>query len=99
MKYCSLIKYRETEFNENDNQGILIIQKYYLIIIKMQDNEKAEQIGKIILNCIDKAEIKKKNNINIEFIDNDKKKYNLEAKFGSEQDARKFLNEINKKNH
>ena len=99
VKYCSLIKYRETEFNENDNQGILIIQKYYLIIIKMQDNEKAEQIDKIILNCIDKAEIKKKNNINIEFIDNDKKKYNLEAKFGSEQDARKFLNEINKKNH
>jgi len=97
VKYCSLIKYRETEFNENDNQGILIIQKYYLIIIKMKDSEKAEQIDKIILNFIDKAEIKKKNNINIVFIDNNKKKYNLEAKFGSEQDARKILNEINKK--
>ena len=63
----------------------------------MKDSEKAEQIDKIILNFIDKAEIKKKNNINIVFIDNNKKKYNLEAKFGSEQDARKILNEINKK--
>ena len=35
-RYCTLINYGENDFNENDNQGIIIIQKHFLIIIKMQ---------------------------------------------------------------
>ena len=97
VKNCSLIKYKENEFNENDNKGMLVIQKYYFIILKMQDNdEKAEQIDKIIINFIDKVELKKKNFINIDFIDAEKKKFNLYVKFNLEQDAKKLLNEINK---
>ena len=95
VKYCSLVKYQKTEYDENDNQGILVIQKYYLLILKMKDND-AEQIDKIILNFVEKAEIKKKNHIIIDFIDNEKKKFSLEAKFGLEQDAKKFVTEINK---
>ena len=96
VKYCSLIKYRETDFNENDNQGMLIIQKYYLLILKFINNEKVEQIDKLNLNFIQKAEIKRKNNINMDIIDDNEKKFNLYVKFGVEQDAKKFLNEINK---
>ena len=97
VKNCLLIKYKENEFNENDNKGMLVIQKYYFIILKMQDNdEKAEQIDKIIINFIDKVELKKKNFINIDFIDAEKKKFNLYVKFNLEQDAKKLLNEINK---
>ena len=97
VKNCTLIKYKENEFNENDNKGMLVIQKYYFIILKIQDNdEKAEQIDKIIINFIDKVELKKKNYINIDFIDAEKKKFNLYVKFDLEQDAKKLLNEINK---
>ena len=96
VKYCSIIKYRDNEYNENEIQGILVIQKYYLIIIKIHDNDKAEQIDKVILSFIDKAEIRKKNYINIDFIDNENEKFSLYVKFQLEQDAKKFLNEINK---
>ena len=96
VKYCSLVKYRKNRYDENNSQGVLVMQKYYLLILKMQDNEKAEQIDKIILNFVEKAEIKKKNHLIIDFIDNEKKKFSLEVKFGLEQDAKKFLSEINK---
>ena len=96
VKYCSIIKYRDNEYNENEIQGILVIQKYYLIIIKIHDNDKAEQIDKVFLSFIDKAEIRKKNYINIDFIDNENEKFSLYVKFQLEQDAKKFLNEINK---
>ena len=96
VKYCSLLKYGNNEYNEDDNQGILIIKKYFLIIIKMQGNEKAEQVDKIIITFIEKAEIKKKNYLNIDFIDNDKNKFSLYVKFELEQDAKKFLIELNK---
>jgi hypothetical protein len=96
VKYCSLIKYKGNDFNENDNKGILIIQKYYLIIIKIQGTEKAEQIDKIAIKYVDKIEIKK-NNIIIEFIDKNQEKFDLCVKFDLEQEAKKFLCEINKK--
>jgi hypothetical protein len=96
VKYCSLIKYKGNDFNENDNKGILIIQKYYLIIIKIQGTEKAEQIDKIAIKYVDKIEIKK-NNIIIEFIDKNQEKLDLCVKFDLEQEAKKFLCEINKK--
>ena len=96
VKYCSLIKYRNIEYKENDNQGMLVIQKYFLLIIKVQDNEKAEQIDKIMINLIENVEIKKKNYVLIDFVDNEKEKFSLYIRFGLEQDAKKFYNEINK---
>ena len=96
VKYCSLIKYRNIEYKENDNQGMLVIQKYFLLIIKVQDNEKAEQIDKIMINFIENVEIKKKNYVLIDFVDNEKEKFSLYIRFGLEQDAKKFYNEINK---
>ena len=96
VKYCSLIKYRNIEYEENDNQGMLVIQKYFLLIIKVQGNEKAEQIDKIMINFIENVEIKKKNYVLIDFVDNEKEKFSLYIRFGLEQDAKKFYNEINK---
>ena len=96
VKYCTLIKYKDNEYNEKDNQGMLVIQKFYLLILKIYNNEKGEQIDKIMLTFIENAEIKKKNYINIDFVDNEKKKFSLNIKFGLEQDAKKFLYEINK---
>ena len=96
VKYCSLIKYKGNDFSENDNKGILIIQKYYLIIIKIQGTEKAEQIDKIAIKYVDKIEIKK-NNIIIEFIDKNQEKFDLCVKFDLEKEAKIFLCEINKK--
>ena len=96
VKYCSLIKYKGNDFSENDNKGILIIQKYYLIIIKIQGTEKAEQIDKIAIKYVDKIEIKK-NNIIIEFIDKNQEKFDLYVKFDLGKEAKIFLCEINKK--
>ena len=96
VKYCSLIKYRNNEYKENDNQGILILQKYYLLIIKIQDNENAEQIDKLLVNTIENVEIKKKNHLIIDFAYKEKEKFSLYVKFGLEQDAKKFFTEINK---
>ena len=96
VKYCTLIKYKDNEFKENDNQGVLVIQKCYLLILKILNNEKGEQIDKTMLTFIENTEIKKKCYINIDFIGNEKQKFSLYVKFGSEQDAKKFLNEINK---
>ena len=96
VKYCSLIKYRNIEYEENDNQGMLVIQKYFLLIIKVQGNEKAEQIDKIMINFIENVEIKKKNYVLIDFVDNEKEKFSLYVRFSLEQDAKKFSNEINK---
>ena len=50
----------------------------------------AEQIDKILINYVDKVEIKKKNNLIIEFIDKNKEKYDLYVKFNLEEDAKKF---------
>ena len=96
VKYCNLIKYKDKEFKENDNQGLLVIQKYDLLILKINCNEKGEQIDKIMLTFFEKAELKKKNYVNVDFVDNEKEKFSLYVKFGLEQDAKKFLNEINK---
>ncbi len=95
-RYCTLINYGENDFNENDNQGIIIIQKHFLIIIKMQGYD-AEQIDKILINYVDKVEIKKKNNLIIEFIDKNKEKFDLNVKFNLEEDAKRILCEINNK--
>ena len=99
VKYCNLIKYRESQYNENDNKGMLVIQNYYLVILKVQNYEKAEQIDKIMLKFIENAEIKKKNNIIINFIDNDNKNetFSLSVAFSTELEAKKFLKEINTK--
>ena len=96
VKYCNLIKYKDKEFKENDNQGLLVIQKYDLLILKINCNEKGEQIDKIMLTFFEKAELKKKNFVNVDFVDNEKEKFSLYVKFALEQDAKKFLNEINK---
>ena len=96
VKYCNLIKYGNIEYEENDNKGMVIIQKYYLMILKFQDDENAEQIKKIKLNFIQKVEIKKKNYINIDILDEDQEKLTICLKFGTEQEAKKFLTEINR---
>ena len=96
VKYCSLIKYKNVEYNESDNQGMLIIQKYYLIILKSKNSEIYEQIDKINLKLIQKAEIKKRNYLNIDFVDEEKEEFNLYVKFDSESDCKKFLTEVNK---
>ena len=97
IKYCNLKQYREQEFKKNDNKGMLVIQKYYLIILKDLNNEKIEQIDKIMLKFIENVEIKKKNNIIINFLDNENEAFSLSVVFSSEQEAKKFLKEINEK--
>ena len=97
VKYCSLVKYKNIEYNESDNQGMLIIQKYYLMILKLINSEKYEQIDKINLKLIQKAEIKKKNFLNIDFVDEEEEEFNLYVKFDSESDCKKFLTEVNNK--
>jgi len=97
VKYCSLVKYKNVEYNESDNQGMLIIQKYYLMIFKLINSEKYEQIDKIDLKLIQKAEIKKKIYLNIDIIDEEEEEFNLYVKFDSESDCKKFLTEVNNK--
>ena len=97
VKYCSLVKYKNVEYNESDNQGMLIIQKYYLMILKLINSEKYEQIDKISLKFIQKAEIKKRNYLNIDFVDEEEEEFNLYVKFDSESDCKKFLTEVNNK--
>jgi hypothetical protein len=100
VKYCFLVKYKKVEYNENDNQGMLIIQKYYLMILKLINSERYEQIDKISLKLIQKAEIKKKNYLNIDFVDGEEEEeeeFNLYVKFDSESDCKKFLTEVNNK--
>ena len=58
-----------------------------------------EQIDKILINYVDKVEIKKKNNLIIEFIDKNKEKFDLNVKFNLEEDAKRILCEINNKNN
>ena len=97
VKYCSLVKYKKDEYNESENNGMLIIQKYYLMILKLINSEKYEQIDKINLKLIQKAEIKKKNYLNIDFVDEEEEEFNLYVKFDSESDCKKFLTEVNNK--
>jgi hypothetical protein len=97
VKYCSLVKYKKDEYNESDSHGMLIIQKYYLMILKLINSEKYEQIDKINLKLIQKAEIKKKNYLNIDFVDEEEEEFNLYVKFDSESDCKKFLTEVNNK--
>ena len=97
VKYCSLVKYKKDEYNESESHGMLIIQKYYLMILKLINSEKYEQIDKINLKLIQKAEIKKKNYLNIDFVDEEEEEFNLYVKFDSESDCKKFLTEVNNK--
>jgi hypothetical protein len=97
VKYCSLVKYKKDEYNESDSHGMLIIQKYYLMILKLINSEKYEQIDKINLKLIQKAEIKKRNYLNIDFVDEEEEEFNLYVKFDSESDCKKFLTEVNNK--
>ena len=49
-----------------------------------------------MINFIENVEIKKKNYVLIDFVDNEKEKFSLYVRFSLEQDAKKFSNEINK---
>ena len=91
---CTLMKYNDKEYC-NDNQGIIVIQKYALLILKFTSKvqDKMEVIDKFQLKLITDVKIANKFYANIYYvIDNEKN--SLAIKFETEQDTKNFFCEL-----
>ena len=93
-KSCSLMEYNDKEYS-SDNQGIIIIQKYTLLMLKFTNviKDKMEIIDKFQLKFITDVKIVNKFYVNIYYlIDNEKN--SLAIKFETEQETKNFFYEI-----